>query len=102
MTFVKISISLQKNLFQQVKHLADAMNISQSQLFVLAMESFIKRRENQKLLEAINQAYSDVPDEDEIHRLRNFSRTQGDMMKKIPLPRAKIPLTLAESENVLC
>jgi len=36
-----------------------------SQLFVLAVKEFINRHENRKILEALNAAYSDVPEPSE-------------------------------------
>lgn len=34
-------------------------------LFLLGVKEFIRRHENRKLLEALNDAYDDVPDSDE-------------------------------------
>ncbi len=65
MTTVKTSISIQKALFDQVNELAADLQILRSQLFVLAVEEFIKRHENRKILEALNAAYSDAPDPSE-------------------------------------
>jgi len=42
--------------------MAREMEISRSRLFVLAVEEFIERRRNQKLLQEINAAYDDMPD----------------------------------------
>jgi len=41
--------------------MAREMQVSRSRLFVLAMEQFIERYQNQKLLEEINAAYEDMP-----------------------------------------
>jgi hypothetical protein len=41
------------------------MQVSRSRLFALAVEEFIQRHENRKLLEALNDAYDDAPDSDE-------------------------------------
>ncbi len=61
MTSVKTAISLPRPLFQQVDTLAREMNISRSRLFVLAVEDFVRRYQNQRLLEQINAAYDDEP-----------------------------------------
>jgi metal-responsive CopG/Arc/MetJ family transcriptional regulator len=62
---VKTAISLQKPLFDQINGLAGKLNISRSRLFVLAVEEFIQRYENQKLLDDINHAYDDLPTTEE-------------------------------------
>ena len=58
---IKIAISLQKSLFEQVQALASEMKIPRSRLFALAMEDFIHRYQNKQLLEQINKAYEDAP-----------------------------------------
>lgn len=59
---VKTAISIDKPLFEQLGNLAQKMNISRSRIFALAVQEFIQRHENLKLLEAINAAYDDFPD----------------------------------------
>lgn len=76
MSLVKTAISLQKSLFDQVDSLASEMKISRSRFFVLAVEEFIERHKNQKLLTAINDAYADSPDYAEIERLRSARQSQ--------------------------
>ena len=41
------------------------MQVSRNRLFVLAIEEFIRRHENRRLLQALNDAYDDVTDSDE-------------------------------------
>ncbi len=65
MVNVKTAISLQKSLFERVDDLAQELQVPRSHLFVLAVEEFIQRHENRRLLEALNDAYDDVPDSDE-------------------------------------
>ncbi len=62
---MKTAISLQQDLFKQVDELARELEVSRSRLFVLAVEQFIERHRNRKLLAAINDAYDDVPDSKE-------------------------------------
>lgn len=64
-TTIKTAISLQKTLFEQAESLAQQLNMSRSHLFGLAIETFIKNHQNQILLDEINQAYSDQPDQNE-------------------------------------
>ncbi len=62
---VKTAISIEKPLFEQINSLAAEMNTSRSRVFSLAAKEFIQRHKNKDLLDAINSAYGDVPDEKE-------------------------------------
>ena len=61
---IKTAISIQKPVFDQVNDLAKSLNISRSRLFVIAAQEFIQRHANVELLQAINEAYDDLPDLD--------------------------------------
>lgn len=74
MANIKTAISLQKSLFEQVDALAHEMKVSRSRLFVMALEDFVRRYQNQRLLEKINAAYKDLVDGDEQKRLRKTRR----------------------------
>ena len=63
---IKTAISLEEDLFDKANKLADEMKVSRSRLFSIALEDYLKRRENQTLLERLNQAYRDCPDDEEI------------------------------------
>jgi metal-responsive CopG/Arc/MetJ family transcriptional regulator len=75
MANIKTAISLHKSLFEQVDILAREMKVSRSRLFVLALEEFVRRYQNQQLLERINQAYQRPPDATEQKRLRKTRRS---------------------------
>ena len=79
MANVKTAISLQQSLFEQVDALAQELEISRSRLFVLAVEAYIQRHHNRQLLEAINEAYADLPDREE-QALRHHMRQQHRQM----------------------
>jgi len=76
MANIKTAISLQKNLFEQVENLAHEMKVSRSRLFVMALEDYIHRHQNRRLLEKINQAYQGQPDANDQKRLRKMKRLQ--------------------------
>ena len=65
MANIKTAISLQPELFEQIDALAKEMRLSRSGLVALAAEEFIKHHQNRRLLEAINDAYDDLPDTEE-------------------------------------
>ena len=73
-TTVKTAISIQKSLFQQAESLAQELNVSRSQLFGLAIETFVKNHQNQILLQEINKAYSDEQDTSEKFRLSKMRK----------------------------
>lgn len=79
MANVKTAISLQQPLFEQVDAMAKELHISRSRLFALAVEEFIQRHQNQRLLEAINAAYADLPDAEE-QSLRTAMRQHHKQM----------------------
>ena len=64
MPYIKTTISIEKPIFDQVNDLAKNMNISRSRLFVIAAQEYIQRHTNIELLQAINEAYDDLPDDD--------------------------------------
>lgn len=73
-TSVKTAISMQQHLFDEANALASELNVSRSKLFVLAIEEFLKKNENKKMLNQINAAYTDSPDKEE--------QSRQDLMKK--------------------
>ena len=75
MESVKTAISIQKSLFKQAEDLARKMKVSRSRLFVLALEDYVRRRQNRELLAQINAAYADELDSAE-QTLRRKSRRQ--------------------------
>ena len=81
MANIKTAISLQKSLFEEVENLAHEMKVSRSRLFVMALEDYIHRHENQRLLEKINKAYSGQPDASEQKRLHKMKRLHREVIK---------------------
>ncbi len=81
MANIKTAISLQKSLFEQVDLMAHEMKISRSRLFVMALEDYIRRYQNQVLLEKINQTYQDAPDKSEKVRLHGMKKQQRKVVE---------------------
>jgi metal-responsive CopG/Arc/MetJ family transcriptional regulator len=81
MRTVKTAISLPASLFEQAETLAGEMQISQSFLIEIALEEFIRRRENQQLLEKINAACEVPLSEHEqvlLHKMSRSHRRLGE------------------------
>ena len=81
-TSVKTAISMQEELFQEVNKLAGELDVSRSKLFVMAVQEFIKKKENQNLLSQINNAFSDQSDSEEIEVHDKMRRKQGKNLEK--------------------
>ena len=81
MASVKTAISLQKSLLDQVDQLAQRLDISRSHLFALAAEEFIQRCRNQELLEAINAAYDDSSDLEELIVPQEMRRKHRELVE---------------------
>jgi len=54
---VKTAISLRRELFEQAETLAKELHVPRSRLFAVALENFMRRRRNRRLLDDINAAH---------------------------------------------
>lgn len=63
MAQIKTAVSLDETLYEQIETLAHEMKVSRSRLFAMALQDFLRRHENERLLEVINKAYEDEPDQ---------------------------------------
>lgn len=81
MNTVKTAISIPKVLFEKAESLAEEMQVSRSRLMAMALEDFIRRHENQDLLEKVNGAYEeDLGDEEEM-LLGEMSRNYREILR---------------------
>jgi metal-responsive CopG/Arc/MetJ family transcriptional regulator len=78
---VKTAVSLRKALFDQAEDLARQLKVSRSHLFVLALEDYIRRQQNQELLAQINAAHADEPDAAEQTLRRKSRRTHRRLVE---------------------
>jgi len=81
MASIKTAISVQEEIFERAEKIADEMKISRSRLFNLALERFVLDYQNRKILEQINEAYSEYPDSDEQDRRRKMLRIQKNLIE---------------------
>jgi metal-responsive CopG/Arc/MetJ family transcriptional regulator len=81
MANIKTALSIPENTFKEVDALAREMKISRSRVYVLAVEEFIERRQNRKLIEKINAAHADGPDPNEARRLHQTLRTHRQIVE---------------------
>lgn len=79
---VKTAVSLDEELLERIDRVAEELRLPRSRLLARAAEEFLAEHENRKLLEQLNQAYSDAPapEEEELlrgHRRRHRRRVEG-------------------------
>ena len=63
---MKIAISIPDILFEKVELLAQELSLSRSKIFTIAMQEFLDRYESRKLLDEINNAYSEDDQSEEL------------------------------------
>jgi metal-responsive CopG/Arc/MetJ family transcriptional regulator len=62
---IKTAVSLPKALFKRAEELAQEMTVSRSRLIALALQDYIKRKEQERYRASIDAAYGQGPDEEE-------------------------------------
>ena len=55
---MKIAISIPDDVFHEVKKAAEEQKCSRSEIFVEAVRAYLEKIESQRILEALNEAYS--------------------------------------------
>jgi TATA-binding protein-associated factor Taf7 len=85
MQMVKTDISMQDALYEQASRLAGEMQISQEELFNLAIADYLRRSHNQKLLQSVNEAYEDGLDDSELAMLDGIRRHQRHLESSFDL-----------------
>lgn len=75
-TNLKTAISINKDLAEEADAVAREMSVSRSGLYAMALREFIRRRENMRLLEKLNEAYAETDTEDErlVRGIKRHSR----------------------------
>lgn len=67
MANIKTAVSLPAHLFERTENLAREMKTSRSQLFALALEEYLRRRESREIIDRLNEVFAEGPDpEDEV------------------------------------
>ncbi len=74
---VKTAVSLSESLFRQAEAVAEEMKISRSRLFGLALQEFLRRREDQRILDQLNEVYTGDPDPEDQELLRRMRYMHG-------------------------
>lgn len=80
MSHVKTAISLDESLFHQIEAVVDELKLSRSHFFAMIAEEYLRKRKNQKIVDALNEAYADGPDEEEIETMRRMLKNAQKIM----------------------
>lgn len=83
MSHVKTAVSIDEALFREAELWAGKLGVSRSQLFAKAVEEYIHQRENEELLERLNEAHADGLDEDEKEFLERMRVYQGRLIDRL-------------------
>ncbi len=67
------TLKVTKSLAKKVETTAKQMRVSSDKLVSIALEDFLKRKENNDLLKALNEAYKDEPTTEEREEIRLMS-----------------------------
>ena len=59
MATVKTAVSLDKPLFQKTSRLARKMKLSRSRLVALALDEFMRRRDDEEIVKRLNEVYGE-------------------------------------------
>jgi metal-responsive CopG/Arc/MetJ family transcriptional regulator len=78
---VKTAISLKRQLFQQVDKIAREKKLPRSRIFVLALEAYVTRHQNQILLDKLNAVYAEKPDASEEKRSKASRKTHRKIVE---------------------
>jgi metal-responsive CopG/Arc/MetJ family transcriptional regulator len=81
MATIKTAISIQKSLFEKAEDLARKMKIPRSRLYALALQDYLRRRENKDLLAQINAAQAEEPEASEKNLRQKSKRTQRRLVE---------------------
>lgn len=74
-------ISIERPLFDAADAIALELNVSRSQVFVIAMQEYLRRREHQRLLDQINAVYDVGLDHEQLEILKRMEPHQRRIME---------------------
>ena len=81
MATIKTAISIQKSLFEKAEDLARKMKVPRSRLYALALQDYLRRRENRNLLAQINAAQAEEPEAPEKNLRQKSKRTHRRLVE---------------------
>lgn len=82
MPIISTNLFIKDSVYKELCALAEEMNVSQDELLVIAIQKYIERRKNQKLLHSINNAYAHGLDASEEVMLDEMRRHQQQLFEQ--------------------
>jgi predicted transcriptional regulator len=79
---IKTAVSIEESLFREAEEWAGKLGISRSRLFAEAVREYVRRRENEELLERLNEAHAGGPDEEDEKALRHMQALHLQMLER--------------------
>ena len=81
METIKTAISIQKSLFEKAEDLARKMKVPRSRIYALALQDYLRRRENKNLLAQINAAQAEELEASEKKLRQRSKRTHRRLVE---------------------
>lgn len=78
---MKTAISISDDLFKRVEEVAGELHISRSQVFADAVRDYIEKHRNEKILETLNEVYSEAETEEERRHRMQSKRRHAKLLK---------------------
>lgn len=75
MSVVRTAISLQENLFEQMTEISTELSLSRSKLIATALQEYIERYKNKRLLDRLNSFYEEYDQEEELAISHAYTRS---------------------------
>ena len=79
---VKTAISIDDDLLEETAQIAQELDVPRSQVVSFALVEYIRRYRNKQMLDQINEAYANEPDEDETGTMEVIHSQQRKLEKR--------------------
>lgn len=73
---VKTAVSLDRKLLERAKAMAEMLHVTRSRVMTLALEEFIRSRENSQMLEQLNAVYGEPESQTDADARRGMKKLQ--------------------------
>ncbi len=80
---MKTAISIPDDLFREVERVAEEYDYSRSEVFAMAVREFLERLKSQKILDALNSAYSEPESAEEDLRRAGKEYYKKKVLRKV-------------------
>ena len=84
MAEVKTAISIDESLFKEAERTAQELRVTRSALYALAMQEFLRRRDQERLTEELNAVCDGTLDPEDAAMLRGMRERQRRMAAEDP------------------